>query len=67
MQIDDIGNLEERMLEIQQKMKGFNLNVHNTTTYLLGLTGSGKSTLTNYILGANLTYKKTMGEWKIKN
>lgn len=67
MQIDDIGNLEERMLEIQEKMKGFNLNAHIATTYLLGLTGSGKSTLTNYLLGANLSFKKTKGKWEIKN
>lgn len=67
MDIEDIGDLEQKMMEIKEKLKGFILDSQAITAYLLGLTGSGKSTLTNYILGANLTFKKSKGKYEITN
>ena len=58
-----IGELETRLEEVQEKMNTFYLNPYTTHHYLLGLTGSGKSTFTNYMLGAELTYKKKLAKW----
>ena len=44
-------------------MKKFIVDPNAITTYLLGLTGSGKSTLTNYMMGANLSWKKSKGKY----
>ena len=68
MQQSDLGELEQRIEDVQAKMKGFYFNPDIPACYLLGLTGSGKSTFTNYILGANLTYKKgKRANWEIVN
>ena len=57
--------LERSIDVVQRKMKGFTLNNRNTTVYLLGLTGSGKSTVVNYLLGAKdkLKFVKKMGQF----
>ena len=67
MDFGDIGDLEEKVGTIKHKMKGFTLNPDLPTTYLLGLTGSGKSTLTNYLLGAEMSFQRKRGKWEIKN
>ena len=59
-EIEEIG---EGVREVQQKMKEFSLDSNVPAVYLLGNTGSGKSTLTNYILGANLKVKKKGMKW----
>ena len=51
----DLGNLYEGIKEVQAKMGPLELNSDAPTTHFLGPTGSGKSTLINYILGADLT------------
>ena len=48
-------------------MKDFYLNPDISTCFLLGLTGCGKSTFTNYMLGADLVYDKKKGRWKIES
>ena len=67
MQQYTLEELEKSIEDVHQKMKRFYLNQDTTTCFLLGLTGSGKSTFTNYILGANLTYKKKLAKWEIVN
>lgn len=67
MDFEDIGDLEEHVTTIKNKMKGFSLKLNAISTYLLGLTGSGKSTLTNYLLGAELTFERKRGKWAITN
>ena len=63
----DLGNLYEGIKEVQAKMGPLELNSDAPATHFLGPTGSGKSTLINYILGANLTPERVNGEWKIRN
>ena len=68
MQQYTLEELEKSIEDVHQKMKRFYLNQDTTTCFLLGLTGSGKSTFTNYILGANLAYKKgKRANWEIVN
>ena len=67
MDIEDIGDIDEKIKEINEKLKGFMVDPNTVTTYLLGLTGSGKSTLTNYMMGANLNWKKSKGKYEITN
>ena len=68
MQQSNLEELEKRIEDVHEKMNKFYLNQDTTTCFLLGLTGSGKSTFTNYILGANLTYKKgKRANWEIVN
>ena len=63
MDIEDIGSIDQKIKEINEKLKKFIVVPNAITTYLLGLTGSGKSTLTNYIMGANLSWKKSKGKY----
>ena len=49
-------------------MNQFSLDPNVCSTYLLGLTGSGKSTLINYLMGAMPTFERIKGGfWKIQN
>ena len=62
---DEIDLLEARSKEVTKKLV---LNPNIPMIYLLGLTGGGKSTLTNYLLGANLKGKQNKNKkWDIIN
>jgi ribosome biogenesis GTPase A len=52
---------------LKAKLKSFSLEKNKITTYLLGITGVGKSTFTNYMLGANLTFKKKGVKYFLEN
>lgn len=61
--------LESSIEEVQRKMEKFNVNFDGTCIYLLGLTGSGKSSLITYLMGAKdqLKVEKKMGQYRIIN
>lgn len=67
--MDNPMSLESSILETQRKMEKFKVNQDATFIYLLGLTGSGKSTLINYLMGAKdkLKYEKRAGKYSIFN
>lgn len=54
---------------MERKMENFNTNFGGTAIYLLGPTGSGKSSLINYLLGAKnqLKWEKKNGQIHISN
>ena len=68
MDIDEM-NLESAIEETQRKMEKFKVNQDATFIYCLGLTGSGKSTLINYLMGAKdmLKVEEDMGQHLIIN
>ena len=57
--------LEESIDQVHKKMERFTVDNNNIATYMLGLTGSGKSTFINYLLGAKdyLKVTKRMGQF----
>ena len=51
--------LEGKIEDVHKKMEKFTVDNNNVAIYMLGLTGSGKSTTINYLLGAKgLKWKK---------
>lgn len=63
----DFESIESKLEELQEKLKIFTSDPYSVITYMMGLTGSGKSTLINYFMDANISYKKKAGLFQISN
>lgn len=53
--------------EINKKLEKLELSKNRVIKCLLGVTGSGKSTLINYLLGGEMKYEKKLGRFHINS
>jgi ABC-type cobalamin/Fe3+-siderophores transport system ATPase subunit len=61
----DIPKLVAGISEVQTRLAA--LKKHDHCCFVLGLTGSGKSTLICYLCGATLTYTKKNGRYLLSH
>ena len=50
---EKVEELQSRVLDLKEKMKGFKIERGLKYTYFLGATGSGKSTAINYLMSGH--------------